>query len=54
VDKIARQHWLSQTSCRSDYAINDCAGYKPPKTPTAPSAPTPAPTPTTTTGTTTK
>jgi foldase protein PrsA len=54
VDKIARQHWLSQTSCRSDYAMNDCSGYKPPKTPTAPSAPTPAPTPTTTTGTTTK
>ena len=32
VNKTASQHWRSQTSCRSAYAMSDCAGYKAPKT----------------------
>jgi foldase protein PrsA len=32
VDKTARKHWLGKTTCRSQYAMNDCKGYKPPKT----------------------
>jgi foldase protein PrsA len=52
VDKQARQHWLSQTHCRSLYKMSDCSGYKAPKTTTTPT-PTPAPTPTTQTPTTT-
>ena len=35
VDKTARQHWLSQTQCRSAFAMNDCSGYKAPKTTTS-------------------
>ncbi len=35
VDKAARQHWLSQTLCRSAYAMADCSGFKAPKTSTA-------------------
>jgi len=34
VDAAARKHWLSQTKCRSQYAMADCAGYKAPKTTT--------------------
>ncbi len=34
VDARARKDWLSQTSCRSGYAMNDCSGYKAPKSPT--------------------
>jgi foldase protein PrsA len=34
VDTLAKKHWLSQTSCRSPYAMADCSGYKAPKTPT--------------------
>jgi foldase protein PrsA len=48
LDKTARSHWLSQTKCRSDYAMADCSGYKAPKTSTT-TTPTPAPTPQTTT-----
>jgi foldase protein PrsA len=61
VDKQAKKDWLSQTTCRGTYAMNDCSGYKPPKTTTTtptptPTATTPAPTttvPTTSTPTTT-
>ncbi len=35
VDGIAKKHWLSQTSCRADYAMADCTGYKAPKTSTS-------------------
>ena len=45
IDKLAKKHWLSQTSCRSGYAMADCTGYKAPKTST-----TGTPTPTTRTG----
>ena len=34
VDSVARKHYLSQTSCRAQYAMADCSGYKAPKTPT--------------------
>jgi foldase protein PrsA len=34
LDKSARQHWLKQTSCRSQYSMTDCTGYKTPKTTT--------------------
>ena len=49
VDAQAKKQWLSQTKCRSDYAMADCSGYKAPKTTasTAPSTTTAAP-PTTT------
>jgi foldase protein PrsA len=30
----AKKEWLSQTTCRSDYAMADCQGYKAPKTAT--------------------
>jgi foldase protein PrsA len=62
VDSKAKKDWLSKTTCRSLYAMNDCSGYKAPKTTTATptptaTAPTPtattAPTPTTSTPTTT-
>ena len=36
VNNAARKRWRSQTSCRSDYAMADCKGYKAPKTPTTP------------------
>jgi parvulin-like peptidyl-prolyl isomerase len=32
VDATAKKHWLHQTKCRSQYAMADCDGYKPPKT----------------------
>jgi foldase protein PrsA len=31
VDAAAKKQWLHQTSCRSDYAMADCSGYKAPK-----------------------
>ena len=31
VDKRARKAYLSKTNCLSDYMMNDCNGYKPPK-----------------------
>ncbi|HEY1591473.1 MAG TPA: peptidyl-prolyl cis-trans isomerase [Solirubrobacteraceae bacterium] len=34
LDKQAKKAWLSQTKCRSDYAMADCSGYKAPKTST--------------------
>ena len=50
VDKVAKSHWLSQTTCRGAYSMADCQGYKAPKaaTTTATTA-----TPTATTGSTT-
>ncbi len=52
VDAQAKKAWQSQTKCRSDYAMADCAGYKAPATAstTAPAgAATTAPPATTTT-----
>jgi foldase protein PrsA len=40
VDNVAKKHWLGQTSCRSQYAMADCSGYKAPKTSTAPTGAT--------------
>jgi foldase protein PrsA len=38
VDAKAKKDWLSQTKCRSQYAMADCSGYKAPKaSSTAPS-----------------
>ncbi|MGA2924941.1 MAG: peptidylprolyl isomerase [Solirubrobacteraceae bacterium] len=34
VDAHAKKNWQSKTSCRSDYAISDCPGYKAPSTST--------------------
>ena len=34
VDTQAKKDWLSQTTCRSEYAMADCKGYKAPKTAT--------------------
>jgi len=34
VDSHAKKDWLSQTTCRSQYAMADCKGYKAPKTAT--------------------
>jgi foldase protein PrsA len=34
VDNHAKKDWLSQTKCRSTYAMADCSGYKAPKTAT--------------------
>ena len=34
VDSHAKKDWLSQTSCRSGYAMADCSGYTAPKTAT--------------------
>jgi foldase protein PrsA len=28
IQALARKHWLSKTTCRSDYMMADCAGYK--------------------------
>jgi foldase protein PrsA len=45
LDTAVRKAWLSQTNCRSDYAMADCKGYKAPKTSTStPPTQTPAPT----------
>jgi foldase protein PrsA len=35
INSIAQKHWRKQTTCRSDYAMVDCSGYKAPKTPTS-------------------
>ncbi len=35
VDRQAKKDWLSQTHCRSVYAISQCSGYKAPKTSTS-------------------
>ncbi len=34
VDNHAKKDWLSQTTCRKQYAMADCKGYKAPKTAT--------------------
>jgi foldase protein PrsA len=34
VDNKAKKDWLSQTTCRAEYAMADCNGYKAPKTAT--------------------
>jgi len=34
VDNQAKKDWLSQTTCRAEYAMADCKGYKAPKTAT--------------------
>ncbi len=34
VDNRAKKDWLSQTTCRPQYAMADCKGYKAPKTAT--------------------
>jgi foldase protein PrsA len=34
VDNHAKKDWLSQTTCRTGYAMADCKGYKAPKTAT--------------------
>jgi foldase protein PrsA len=50
VDSQAKKEWLSKTTCRSDYAMADCKGYKAPKTSTAapsPGATAPSPAPST-------
>jgi foldase protein PrsA len=39
LDKQVRKAWLSQTKCRSDFAMADCSGYKAPKTNTATAPP---------------
>jgi foldase protein PrsA len=33
VTNHAKKDWLSKTTCRSQYAMADCSGYKAPKTP---------------------
>ncbi len=35
INNHAKKDWLSQTTCRSTYAMADCSGYKAPKTATA-------------------
>jgi foldase protein PrsA len=39
VDNQAKKDWLSKTTCRADYAMADCKGYKAPKTSTATPSP---------------
>jgi foldase protein PrsA len=45
VDSSAKKDWLSKTTCRSQYAMADCKGYKVPKTSSTatPGATAPAP-----------
>ena len=45
VDGSAKKDWLSKTTCRSQYAMADCKGYKAPKTSSTatPGATAPAP-----------
>jgi foldase protein PrsA len=51
VDAQAKKDWLHKTQCRAAYAMNDCTGFKAPKTtPTTQTAPTQTPAPSTTTG----
>jgi foldase protein PrsA len=52
VDNQAKKLWLHQTTCRSDFAMADCSGYKAPKTTTSSAATPSTATPTTTTSTT--
>lgn len=40
VDAQAKKNWLKKTTCRSAYAMTDCAGYKAPKTSTTGTATT--------------
>jgi foldase protein PrsA len=47
--KNFRKKWTGRTECRSEYSVQDCKGYKAPKTPAVPSTPTPTPTPQTST-----
>jgi foldase protein PrsA len=43
VDNQAKKDWLSKTTCRAEYVMADCKGYKAPKTSTAvPGATAPA------------
>ena len=51
LDKSVRKRWLSQTQCRSSYAMADCSGFKQPKTSTSalPQTPPPSSTPPSTT-----
>ena len=52
--KNFRKKWTARTECRSGYSVQDCKGYKAPKTPALPSTGTPVPqtsTPQTTTST---
>ncbi len=46
VDKQAKKDWLKKTTCRSQYAMADCSGYKAPAASTSTSSPA---TPSTTT-----
>jgi foldase protein PrsA len=39
IDNRAKKNWLSKTTCRSDYSMADCSGYKAPKSSTTPSTP---------------
>ncbi len=39
--KNFRKKWTSRTDCRSQYLVQDCKGYKAPKTSALPSTPTP-------------
>jgi foldase protein PrsA len=41
--KNFRKKWTSRTECRSEYSIQDCKGYKAPKTTALPGAGTPVP-----------
>src|ERR1700759_2092339 len=43
VDNQAKKDWLSQTTCRSGYAMADCKGYKAPKTATTGTTPPTSP-----------
>jgi parvulin-like peptidyl-prolyl isomerase len=52
VDNQAKRHWQPKTTCRKEYAMADCAGYKAPKTSTS-TAPTAPPTTTAPPATTT-
>jgi foldase protein PrsA len=50
LDTQAKKAFLSQTKCRSAYAMADCSGYKAPKTSTATTPSPQTPVPSTTTG----
>lgn len=41
--KNFRTKWTARTECRSEYMVQDCKGYKAPKTPSIPSTSTPVP-----------
>jgi foldase protein PrsA len=40
VENKAKKDWLSQTTCRAQYAMSDCKGYKAPKSATTTTPPT--------------